>query len=364
MPELILYKNIYQQLYNRYSKNISIRSNLQWQFYNQDNNSVHSFQDYKNNYRKFVPEIKIEYANNQFGAYQVIYSLSYAKSIDYPRLGQLVPLVDSSRVYMLLMANRNLKPYDKHEVSLGLSYHSLKANNPIHYDVNLSGGFINNAIVDSSIIDKSGRRIHYYVNADGYKYLAMSGSLSKAFEFKENQIQLHINSNVRAYQNPSYLNGYYNLSKGIRGSGNVKVNYTLKNWLAINLSQRFSFYTSTQTGLDNKVFKNKYLLTNLGVNANLTKRLNLGSNINFNYTSSSGSEAIDFTIWNATMGYRLFKRHNGEIKLSVLDILHENTSIINSGSNNTLTRGTTNVLHNYFMLTFSYFPRKFGESDN
>ncbi|WP_341835120.1 hypothetical protein WJU16_19660 [Chitinophaga pollutisoli] len=69
---------------------------------------------------------------------------------------------------------------------------------------------------------------------------------------------------------------------------------------------------------------------------------------------------MNFTIWNAGAAYRFMKGKNLELSLSALDLLHQNTSIVNQANNNTLSQTRNNVLEQYFMFTVSWFPRKFG----
>jgi hypothetical protein len=61
------------------------------------------------------------------------------------------------------------------------------------------------------------------------------------------------------------------------------------------------------------------------------------------------------------MVYRFLKGNNAEIKFAALDLLRQNTSVINYGDANSFTIGTQNVLKQYFMTTISYYPRQFGK---
>jgi hypothetical protein len=86
--------------------------------------------------------------------------------------------------------------------------------------------------------------------------------------------------------------------------------------------------------------------------------------VNFNNNNPSVGEHINFIIWNANATYRFTKGNNAEIKFSALDLLRQNRSISNFTSTNSLTTSTRNVLQQYFMVTLSYYPRKFGNNDD
>ena len=93
----------------------------------------------------------------------------------------------------------------------------------------------------------------------------------------------------------------------------------------------------------------------------MTKKFTLSSNISFNSSKSNSAASINFAIWNASAVYRFLKGNNAEFKFSAMDLLHQNTNIINYGGANSFTLGTQNVLQQYFMATFSYYPRQFGK---
>ncbi len=63
---------------------------------------------------------------------------------------------------------------------------------------------------------------------------------------------------------------------------------------------------------------------------------------------------------NAFVTCRIMKQQ-GELKLAVMDILKQYRNIYNSLSAYGTSTGITNGLQQYFMLTFAYYPRKFGK---
>ncbi|HXB33653.1 MAG TPA: hypothetical protein VNV35_09535, partial [Puia sp.] len=94
----------------------------------------------------------------------------------------------------------------------------------------------------------------------------------------------------------------------------------------------------------------------------VTRSLFLASNLTYTVNTSTASPRQSFTLWNASATYRFFKDQTGEIKFSALDLLHQNTGLINSATNNTIVHGDNNTLQQYFMLTLAWHPRKFGKN--
>jgi hypothetical protein len=67
-------------------------------------------------------------------------------------------------------------------------------------------------------------------------------------------------------------------------------------------------------------------------------------------------------LWNSFATYR-FMKQQGELKLSAMDVLKQYKNITNSLSSYGTSTRITNGLQQYFLLTFSYYPRKFGKTE-
>jgi hypothetical protein len=83
----------------------------------------------------------------------------------------------------------------------------------------------------------------------------------------------------------------------------------------------------------------------------------------FDYLINRGqAEGYNQTIplWHAGIAKQLFKKKEGEIRLSVFDLLNQNKSITRTVEQNFIEDIRSDVLKRYFMLTFTYNLRKFG----
>jgi hypothetical protein len=361
VPALRFNKQYVQQLSNRYNKTLSIDVAARGQFYNLTNTSAHSFQHISYQYQRWVPTADIRYVNNQYGDFQHDYSIGYASSVNYPMPGQLVPLVDSSNVYYIQAGNTYLRPDYKQEVALQFKHAGFSRRNVLNVDLNVKAGTVKNSFADSSFTDGLGRSVHIPVNVSGYRYINPSFTLNKAIKYKRNEIQIGVNTSFNFSNNPSYVNGILMNSHQLTNSSALDLHYTVGDFLAVQARQGAFFYHSRQqqSGVVN-VFDNATYTTTFSASLNCTKKLFLSSNINYSHSAATGAQPYNFTIWNASTTYRFLRSNAAELKFSALDLLHQNTGIQNSGSNNTLTRGTVNVLQQYFMLTVACYPRKFG----
>jgi hypothetical protein len=359
-PGLSLNKTFRDGLVNRYNKSLDFQFVIQGEMFYQKNASDKSFQNINRSYTNFIPEVSITYDNQQVGRYQSTYKLRYAKSVVYPEIYQLAPLTDSANVYFLRFGNPGLTPSKKHEFKLSVDHLINKSRNGGNGNFTIIGGSNSDLIADSIIYDQFGRRILYNVNTSGNKYIGYQGFMSKVYQFKENQLQIYLNSEFEYSHYPSFINGLPTLLKMSNSSQSVHFGYSYKSWLKVSSWQTIRGNSTRQTNSSEIDFT--YYSTAASVSVKWPKKLIWGSNIALNRSVSSYSEPIDYTIWNVNVAYRFLKGDNAELKFAALDLLHQNTAVINTGSSNRITRGTVNVLQQYFMFSMAYYPRIFGNT--
>jgi hypothetical protein len=82
----------------------------------------------------------------------------------------------------------------------------------------------------------------------------------------------------------------------------------------------------------------------------------------YSYSGLSSSFNQKYTLWNMAVAKKLFEKQQGEIRLSVFDLLKQNTSIQRNITTTYIEDVQSNVLQQYFMLTFSYNLKKYWKS--
>ncbi|WP_276091463.1 TonB-dependent receptor [Pedobacter sp. JY14-1] len=359
-PGLRIQRSFRKSLSNRFYTNLTFRFHPKIIMMDQDNKSDRAFQNIRRNYHKFVPDAGIDYSDNQYGEYYRSVSLNYFTTLRIPNIQQLAPLTDSTNLYYLQRGNLNLRAGVQQELSLNLNHYDQSNKNSLNFYFNVRAGLVKDNIVDSIFIDAQNRRTVYQINADGHRYINFYGEVRKAFKLKTSELQFSLNSSMNANRNPGYTNNQFTFSSNLNTYNNASVNYTYKSIFAFVLDESFNTYSSKQQEF-NTGYSGKNLGTNFSTTYNVTKKLTLYSNVSFNQSSSSSADNINFTIWNASAIYRFLKGNNAEIKFSALDLLRQNSSVINYGNSNSFTIGTQNVLKQYFMTTISYYPRQFGK---
>ena len=353
-------KIINKRLTNRYDKTWSFSVDLLPQFFYQNNRSEKDFQNLNRTYSNFLPSANISFSDNQFGEYRKTYSISYDTKISAPQIWQIAPLTDSTNVYFLRAVNLNLKEERTESIAFNFKRSNDKKDD-FEYKIE---GFLsktNNNIIDSTRIDEQNVRTVYLINnSENFTY-GLNGSLNKAFKLRTGEIQINFNSDYNYNKSPNIINEIKNSWSNNNFNNSLRINYSYKSDFTFEGKQQFVISTSKNLDQDDETFINTNSSTSLSFSINATKKIKVNSNISFSSAGSSGLRPINYNIWNVSATYRFLKGNNLEMKLSALDLLHQNTSIITRNKGGVITLGNQNVLQQYFMIGLSYYPRKFGK---
>ena len=360
MPRLDFSKYFWKQLSNRYSKYVSLNASAGLQYYEWKHRATQAVQNISYSYLSALPTARASYNNHQYGVYDASYNLSYRKNVNYPQLHQLAPLVDVANPLYIPKGNLNLKPQNEQRLSFSYNYTSRKSKNPFSWSLNSEAGKINGLISDSTLYGPNGERTVYYTNLDGNRFGNVSGQLNKSFKKKEHTFQFQLNGRFNYSKTPNYINSVFNISESSATSGEAGLFYSFKDVVAMQLKQGADISRSKQRGFNNIVLQSNTYATTVSGSLQAPKNVNWSSNIVFNKAKAGNNKEINFAIWNASLAYRFLKGNRGEAKFSMLDMLRQNKSIINTTNGNTQVFGSVNVLQQYYMLTLSYYPRKFG----
>src|SRR5690606_22688221 len=91
------------------------------------------------------------------------------------------------------------------------------------------------------------------------------------------------------------------------------------------------------------------------------KGLRASSTLNYHYnTGLTSDDSQSFVLWNASVGKKLFKREEAEISLSAYDLLNSNINVSRNISDQYIEDRESNMLNQYFILSFTYNLRRFG----
>jgi hypothetical protein len=307
----------------------------------------------------FRYEAAINYNMFNTKKYNYNVSLNYNKNFDYPSIDALYTLVDDINAYSITVGNPALKNTVTNNLNLNGSFNTQNQQSPYAINAFFSTGInqSQNPVTDSVINAPSGKRISYYINADRSKNLYTNYNLNISKRIKKNTLQLMYNGSFNLGNQPNYIDGIFNISKSSRLSNQILLSFSLASILVTSISERIEYNQVSQTVSNLNSFTNSSNTTNISVNINYPKDVSIGSTLDHINNSSLEKPTI---LWNAFVTYRIMKQQ-GELKLAAMDILKQYKNITNSVSAYGTSTNITNGLQQYFMLTFAYYPRKFGK---
>jgi hypothetical protein len=359
-PTLGLSKSLFK--YNNVSvRNIYLQFRLADELKSDKNTSSFVKRNLDRSFQFMRYEGSFSYSYQKREVYQYFMSANYSRNFDYPLIDQLYTIVDDINVYNTRIGNPNLRNRVNHNTNVNLSFNTQKPKSVYSINTNVGGsyGLTLRPVTDSIINDISGKRTYYYINGDKNKNANLYYSFNISRKFNKNNLQLMYSGQFGNGKTPSYMDGVYNISETNNLSNNLSLQFMLRSLLVMNVGQTFQRYKSSQTASGLKSFKNNNNSTNLGLVLNYPKNFTMSSTIDRIDNSNLSKKTF---LWNAFLTYR-FMKQQGELKFSAMDLLKQYQNISNSVNSYGTTTRITNGLQQYFLLTFSYYPRKFGKTE-
>lgn len=359
-PTLALSKSFYTWG-GSYGRNIFIQLRMVDEFKRDNYKSSIDKRNLDRSFQFFRYEGNLGYSYNKREVYQMNISMNYSRNYDYPSIDQLYPIIDNINAYDIRIGNPDLSNRLNNRLNVNLNYNMQKPRSLYTLNVSVNGGYnwSVDPITDSVINDRSGKRFTYYTNADRSTNYNVNYNLNVARRINKSQLQFMYNGQYNTGKTPNYIDNIYNTSATSSISNQVTLQFTLNTLLVLNLNQSFQQYKTGQSAIGLTSFTNRSNSTRLGIVLNAPENMSISSTVDRVQNANLDKPTL---LWNAFATYR-FMKQQGELKFSAMDILkqYENISI-SANSYGTSTR-ITNGLQQYFLLTFSYYPRKFGKTE-
>lgn len=358
VPTLLITKSFSKSRVSGY-KNMNLQAKFMEDIRSEKNTSTIAWRNLDRVFRFFRYEAAINFFG--FNAKKYVYnaSLSYNKNFDYPSIDALYTIVDDINAYSITVGNPTLKNRINHNLNLNSNFNTQNPKSLYAINANMTAGYnrSRNPITDSVINAPSGKRTSYYINADRSEDLYMNYGVNISKKMKKNTLQLMYNGSFRSGNQPNYIDGMYNLSKSSRLSNQLSLRFSLASMLVVSIAEIVEQNQVQQTVTKLNQFRNNSNTTNISVNLNYPKDISIGSTLDHINNSSLNNPTI---LWNAFVTCRIMKQQ-GELKLAAMDILKQYRNISNSVGAYGTSTSISNGLQQFFLLTFAYYPRKFGK---
>ncbi|MBV7529823.1 outer membrane beta-barrel protein [Chitinophaga sp. sic0106] len=359
-PGIEISRTFSKNFINRYSRYFSFTMTADQEIFFMKNNSEKAFQNLSRNYSNFLPGARIGYNKYVHNRSATNASLIYQQRMTYPGIDQLAPLVDSSQVMNLTTGNLQLQSAKTHSLQLSYNFNTQSAVNPFSYGINSNYSRTANPVTDSTIYDVDGKTRRYFINGGGQTQFTSNLYVRKGFKMKQHTLNLEPSLYYNSNKNASYVNGassdFTSVSKGFR----ININYEVLDRFRLKFGEDFSKSTSDQSYRSTRTDATNNTLKFAG-SVQLIKGLRLQSSLERTTSISTGIPGNRFTIWSADVTYRFLKGKNAEVRLAAFDILHQNQGLQNYTGGNIIVRSQNNVMQQFFLCTFAYYPRFFTQ---
>ena len=297
-------------------------------------------------------------------------NINYQTSTNLPGIQQLQNVINNSNPLLISTGNPDLvQPYTH---TLGASYGIAvkKRGSGSGFFINVSGSTTANYITNSTVIAskdsvvqgnyllRKGQQFSKPINIDGYKTINSNFTLSRPVNKLKSNFTLTggiIYSTV-----PGLINGVSNFNNTLNFNSGLVIASNISENLDFTISS-YPSYNIVNNTISTSPNNNYYLQTNsLKFNWIFWKGINFKTDISYRVYSGAGAGYNqNFMLWSGSIGKKLFKKQNGEIRLNVYDILNQNTSISHLVTNTYIQDRQTNTLGRFYMVSFLYSIRNF-----
>jgi hypothetical protein len=157
------------------------------------------------------------------------------------------------------------------------------------------------------------------------------------------------------------VNGNRNITKNQILTGGVVVGSNVSEDIDFTLSWNGNYNIVQNLLLPQQNNNFFYHTSGAKFNIILMKKLVISGEGNYTVYTGLGSDFNDdFLLLNSSIAYKFLKKNAAEVKLTVFDILKQNTAINRTVNEMYIEDTRSDVLTQYFMLTFTYNLRKFS----
>ena len=348
---------------------LRIFANLRYQLANIDSDRIFpGFENTQRSFQNILPRMRMDYTFSDMSTLR----FDYRTGTNAPSIRQLQDVLDNSNPLQISNGNPNLNQEYSHRI-----FTRFRRINPetskslmVFFSGRVTNDFIGNetfitprdTLLQGDVFLSQGGQFNRPVNLENY--WDARTYVSYGFPIKAIKSNMNLNSNVRISNRPGIINEQKNNNTNTSvGQGFV---------LSSNISRRIDFNLSTegtysmvrsslQETLNNNFYQQR---SRLDFFWNFAGGFFFSNNVNHLIYSGLG-EDFDQSIflWNMDLGFRFPPSRKAEIKLTVFDLLNQNVSINRNVTDVYIEDVRTQVLQQFFMLTFTYNLRRFGGVD-
>ncbi|WP_276479742.1 outer membrane beta-barrel protein [Paraflavitalea pollutisoli] len=326
----------------------NIGTSVQW--LNQSTGSMRSSKVLDQRFENLFPTFNMNYRYSKTGNMNI----SYHGRSQQPTVGQLQPAADNSNPLYIRIGNPELKPSFQHSVN----YNIQRYQSSDYWNVGVAFNSATNQIVNETWFDS----VQYTrpINSNGNWGLSTNFTYSINWKKKDWSLRISLSNYSAFNRNTSFSNKIANITKAYTISQRFSLTYNYKDLLTILPSYAIQYMdTKYSIGLEQSTENINHTIY-VSTFVNWPKRFILENLLQYSYNSRTAPGfPKSVTLWNIAFNYQLFKKQQGLLRLTVVDLLKQNTSIFRSITPTYIEDTQVQVLRQYFMCSFIYTLKQF-----
>ncbi len=310
---------------------------------------------YKATYTNFFPQASFQYTFKQGKNLR----FRYNGRTNQPSVTQLQDVPDVSNPLQVVTGNPALK--QEFTNNANLSYSTFNMASFKYLNANLSFSNTTNKIVNTIAINGPIQTIrpenlNGAYNASSFITLGLPLRNMKGSNFNFNNV-IRYNKDVSLVDTNRFAatNFAKNITKNFSVTQTVGINFDFKQKANLGINASLAYNDVEYTLRPNQ--NQKYYTQTYSADVSYMGLKNWVFSTDFDYYINTGrGDGFNQTIpmWNASIAHQLFKKKNGELKLSVNDLLNQNQAIARNVGDNYIEDTRQLVIKRYFLLTFTY----------
>lgn len=268
-----------------------------------------------------------------------------------PSIEQLQPAPDNTNPLLIRKGNSNLKSAFSQTYRLNYNAYNITTSEMVVAGLSYSPAL--GSIVPSVTYEPNGRQTISYVNADGAYVMSANLNYNRRLIFGEHRLRLGAGVNGSFNNNVSVLNGEESHTNTANLGPSLSVTYSLGQLITLATTWR-PMYQRTEYGssLPNRI-TDEYIRHHLSNNLTVQWPKNIRLESDLNYRHDGGLPAgfqKNTVMWNAALAWQVLPK--GELKLSVYDLLGQNTNLYRTTGEYFIEDVQTTTLQRYVLLSF------------
>jgi hypothetical protein len=310
-----------------------------------------SLQSVNQNFTYFLPAVNITWKALNF---------NYSVNVSPAEINDLQPIPDNTNPLYIQQGNPELLPTKNH--SLYLNFYKFIQAKSLNISAYLNGSFRDDGVARSRTVNPDGTQVTKPINIDGQNSFYTNFNINKQYKLNKNfQFSFGGGYNVNFGRNYLIINARRGYVKYVGLGPNAFTNFNWKDKIEFNIHYTLNYNKSDYESKDfnDLSVTSHYTMSELIIR--WPKNIVWETSLTYRYNSNAAPGIQkSVALLNGGLIFLFLKDQKGNLKLSVYDLLNQNTNVYRQTNENAIIDRQMNFVQRYYMLTFTYNIRNFN----